>query len=179
MGWPYKFITLDEADRHARRLTLDRYASYAQLSSLIPVALVLLYRIARWSAKSAASRGSYNAIPNSPALKFERESERGVWRTQYNKLRWWLAGDLHLFGQLYGQRDQWVFGGLWTAWLLFLCIAETGQGESREVPWMYVSRLTGTRLPAHYQAPRYYRGFSVSAAIPAVPQGIESLCLDI
>lgn len=130
MGWPYRFLNLDEAERHARRHTLDRYASYAQLSSLIPVALVLLYRIGRWAAKSAASRkGSYNAIPNSPALKFERQSERGAWQTQINKLRWWLAGDFHLFGQLYGQRDQWVFGGLWTIWLLFLCIAETGQGE--------------------------------------------------
>jgi len=128
MGWPYKFLNLDEAERHARRLTLDRYASYAQLSSLIPVALVLLYRIGRWAAKSARSRGSYNAIPNSPALKFERQSERGGWRTQLNKLRWWLAGDVRLFGQLYGQRDQWVFGGLWMMWLLFLCIAETGEG---------------------------------------------------
>lgn len=129
MGWPYQFLNLDEAERQARRLTLDRYASYAQLSSLVPVALVILYRIGRWAAKSGASRhGSYNAVPNSPALKFERQSGGG-WQTQINKLKWWLGGEVHLFGHLYGHRDQWVFGGLWTIWLLFLCIAETGQGE--------------------------------------------------
>ncbi|KAH8903305.1 ferric reductase like transmembrane component [Coniochaeta sp. PMI_546] len=127
MGWPYQFINLDEAERHARRLTLDRYASYALLSDLLPVVLVLLYRIGCWVVKSAGSRkGYYNAIPNSPALKFERQSETGAWRTQINKIRWWLSGDVQLFGQLYGQRDQWVFGGLWTVWLLFLCVAETG-----------------------------------------------------
>ena len=128
MGWPYHFLDLDQADKHARRLTLDRYAGYAQLSSLIPVVVVLLYRIGRWAARSAASRkGSYNAIPNSPLLKFERRSAGG-WETQINKLKWWLGGEVQLFGQLYGHRDQWVFGGLWTIWLLFLCIAETGQG---------------------------------------------------
>ncbi|KAB5518715.1 ferric reductase like transmembrane component-domain-containing protein [Coniochaeta sp. 2T2.1] len=128
MGWPYQFLNLDEAERNARRLTLDRYASYAQLSSLIPIALVLLYRAARWAAKAANSRrGAYDAIPNSPALKFERETNSGGWKAQVNKLRWWLAGDVELFGQLHGQRDQWVFGGLWTIWLLYLCTAETGQ----------------------------------------------------
>lgn len=130
MGWPYRFLNIDEAEKHARRLTLDRYASYALLSTLVPVALVLLYRVGRWTLKSAASRrGSYNAIPNSPALKFERQSDTGVWKTQINKLRWWLSGDVRLFGQLYGQRDQWAFGCLWTLWLLLLCVAETGQGE--------------------------------------------------
>lgn len=130
MGWPYHFLTLDEAEKHARRLALDRYAGYAQLSSLIPVALVLLYRIGRWAARSAASRKeSYNAVPNSPTLKFGRESETESWQTRMNQLRWWLADDVRLAGQWYGQRDQWVFGGLWTAWLLFLCVAETGQGE--------------------------------------------------
>jgi hypothetical protein len=130
MGWPYQFLTLDETERHARRVTLDRYAGYAQLSSFIPVVLFLLFRIARWAAKSAASRkGSYDAVPNSPALKFQRESTWSGWQTQVNKLRWWLAGDVYLFGQLSGQRDQWIFGGVWTIWLLFLCVAETGQGE--------------------------------------------------
>lgn len=130
MGWPYHFISVNEAEKHARRLTLDRYASYAHLSSLTPLALVLLYRIGRWAAKTAASRNdSYKAIPDAATPKFRRESVEGTWETRINKLRWWLAGDVHLAGQWYGQRDQWIFGGLWTAWLLFLCIAETGQGE--------------------------------------------------
>ena len=130
MGWPYQFLNLDEAERHARRLTLDRYASYAQLSSLVPIAAVLLYRAGWWAAKAANSRkGAYDAIPNSPALKFERETSCRGWKAQVNMLRWWLAGDVELFRQLYGQRDQWLFGGLWTTWLLYLCIAETGQGE--------------------------------------------------
>lgn len=37
-----------------------------------------------------------------------------------------------MFGQLTGQRDTWIFGTAWTIWLLYLCVAETGQGALRK-----------------------------------------------
>lgn len=129
MGWPYRFLTLDEAERHARRQVLDRYAGYSQLSVLIPVALFLLFRAGRWAVKAAGDRkGSYDAIPNSPALKVQRQSTWGALQIRVDRVKWWLGGDVYLFGQFRGQRDQWIFGGAWLAWLLFLCVAETGQG---------------------------------------------------
>jgi hypothetical protein len=133
MGWPYEFVNLDEQQKHARRLALDRYAAYSQLSVLIPVGVFLFYRIAIWAAKAATSRrGSYDAIPNSPQLKRQRQSAWSVLQTQIDKIKWWLGEDVYLFGQLSGQRDVWIFGTVWMVWTLFLCVAETGQGELYE-----------------------------------------------
>lgn len=130
MGWPYEFLTLDEQQKHARRLALDKYAAYAQLSVLVPVGLFLLCRLAVWAAKAAtARRGSYDAIPNSPQLKRQRESAWIKLRIQVDKVKWWLGEDVYLFGQLSGQRDVWILGTAWMVWLLYLCVAETGQGE--------------------------------------------------
>ncbi|KAK1766434.1 hypothetical protein QBC33DRAFT_541034 [Phialemonium atrogriseum] len=128
MGWPYQFLSLDQAERHARREVLNRYAAYAQLSALLPVTLFLLCRIASWARKSVAEgrRGSYGVIPNSPSLKVQHRTAWGAWSTQARKLGWWLRDDIYIFGRLYGQRDQWIFGSLWAAWMLVLCVVGTG-----------------------------------------------------
>ncbi len=129
MGWPYDFTVLPEADRHLRRQTLDRYAGYAQLSALLPVVLFLLFRTTTWAIRAAkAQRGSYDAIPNSPSLKFRRLSSAGTWVTHARQLQWWLGDDIVLFGQTWGQRDQWIGGALWGIWLALLCVLGTGSG---------------------------------------------------
>lgn len=136
MGWPYQFITLGAEEKHARRQALDRYATYAQLSALLPLALFLLYRVAS-RARRALARGrdgSYAAVPNSPSLKIQRQTAWGAWSTQIRKLNWWLRDDVYIFGQLYGQRDQFLFGSLWTAWLLVLCVVGTGNGNPPPPP---------------------------------------------
>lgn len=136
MGWPYQFLSLDQAERHARREVLNRYAAYAQLSALLPVTLFLLCRIASWARKSAAEgrRGSYGVIPNSPSLKVQRRTAWGAWSTQARKLGWWLRDDIYIFGRLYGQRDQWIFGSLWASWMLVLCVVGTGHGKHFVAP---------------------------------------------
>lgn len=136
MGWPYKFISLTADERHARRETLDRYAAYAQLSALLPVALFLFYRLASWARKAVEEGrgGSYGAVPTSPSLKMQRQTAWGAWRIRIGQLRWWLRDDVYIFGQFCGQRDQLLFGSLWTAWLLVLCVVETGHGNSTPTP---------------------------------------------
>ncbi|KAK3899556.1 Ferric/cupric reductase transmembrane component 2 [Staphylotrichum tortipilum] len=134
MAWPnYHFIDLSGDEKHARRQTLDKYALYAQLSALAPVAVLLLYRLARRAVSAGASggsggaRGDYAAVPSSPVLKERRSSNAGAWAARSRRARWWLGEDVVAAGMVLGQRDQWIVGILWTAWLLLLCVLETGE----------------------------------------------------
>lgn len=135
MGWPYQFINLSEADKYIRRQALDRYAIYAQVSALFPVALFLLYRIARRTYRVATGQdGAYAAIPNSPSLKSQRQTAAAIWAATARKVLWWLGEDIYLWGQVWGQRDQWLAGILWACWLLILCVHGTGDGEFNLYP---------------------------------------------
>jgi hypothetical protein len=110
MAWPnYHFIDLAGDEKHARRQTLDRYALYAQLSALVPVAVLLLYRVARRAARAGASGGSagdYAAVPSSPVLKERRNSNAGAWAARSGRARWWLGEDVVAAGMVLGQRDR-------------------------------------------------------------------------
>jgi hypothetical protein len=129
MTWPYHFLDLTTEEKHARNQTLNRYATFVQLSALAPVAGYLVYLAVTWAAEiSKRGRGSYDAVPSSPSLKTRRQSNVGTWDAGIRKWVWWLSDDVVLFGQVWGQRDQWIFGTLWAAWMLTLCFPETGHG---------------------------------------------------
>lgn len=131
MGWPYEFLDLSTEEKHLRRQALDRYASYAQLSAFVPVWLFLLYRLTSWAIGVAkSSKGSYDAIPNSPSLKSRRLSNAGSWGTHARQMQWWLNDEIVLFGQVWGRRDQFIVGTLWGIWLALLCVMGTGSGEA-------------------------------------------------
>ncbi|KAK3400555.1 ferric reductase like transmembrane component-domain-containing protein [Sordaria brevicollis] len=120
MSWPYQFLDLSQAEKHARRQSLDKYALYAQLSALIPIGLIWLYQTLNKS--SSRKKRDYTAIPSSDPDSFNNRRQSNTW----SKLRWWLGEDVVAFGEVLGQRGQWVFGLLWSLWLLVLCIAGTG-----------------------------------------------------
>ncbi|KAK3346764.1 ferric reductase NAD binding domain-containing protein [Lasiosphaeria hispida] len=120
MGWPYHFVVLSEAEKLVRREALDRYAIYAQLSALLPIAVALLYRIA-----TSGRQDSYSAIPSSPTLKSQRSSSAGGWALRTQKLQWWLGEDFVPGGKL-GQRDQWIIGVFWAFWMVSLSVLGTG-----------------------------------------------------
>ncbi|KAI2463539.1 metalloreductase Fre8 [Annulohypoxylon bovei var. microspora] len=127
MGWPYQFIDLDAAQKQARRQSLDRHAACAQLSALVPIAVVLLFRLGSWLMKRASpQRGVYEAVPASPALKQRRRSVPGVWVGSLRRIVWWLGDDVTFLGMSWGQRDQIFVGVGWTIWLVFLCMIGTG-----------------------------------------------------
>ncbi|KAL2258148.1 hypothetical protein VTK26DRAFT_8653 [Humicola hyalothermophila] len=128
MAWPnYQILELSPVEKQARRQALDKYAILAQFSALVPPALVLLCRLAKWAvAAKAKSKRTYSAVPSSPVLKTRRQSGLGSWSVRLRRARWWLGEDVVAFGTVLGQRDQWVVGLLWTLWLLLLCVLETG-----------------------------------------------------
>ncbi|KAI6370465.1 hypothetical protein MCOR25_004203 [Pyricularia grisea] len=132
MGWPWRFVDLDEEARALRRETLDRYAAYSQLSALIPVLGFVGFQLARWAylqicAKSGRgpAYSSLPTAPGSPSLKSRRRSPAGALEVRLGALKWWLGDEVFILGKYRGERDVWVFGGLWTAWLLLLCVLGT------------------------------------------------------
>ncbi|KAI1654495.1 hypothetical protein F4813DRAFT_371115 [Daldinia decipiens] len=128
MSWPYKIFALDDAQKHARRQSLDRHAAYAQLSALIPIGLIFLYRLGVFLLRRASPYQpvAYSSVPSSPGLKHERQSPARYWSTTARRIAWWLGDDVVILGLNLGQRDQMVFGSLWSMWLVFLCFDGTG-----------------------------------------------------
>jgi hypothetical protein len=107
MAWPnYHFIDLSQDEKQVRRQTLDKYALYAQLSALVPVAVILLFRLARRAATSEESKGDYAAVPSSPVLKERRNSSAGSWSARSRRAQWWLGEDVVAAGMVLGQRDR-------------------------------------------------------------------------
>ncbi|KAI1331529.1 ferric reductase like transmembrane component [Xylariaceae sp. FL0255] len=150
MSWPYQFIDLDEAQSHARRLSLDRHGLIAQLSALVPVAVVLAYRGYRWATLKvvASEGGEYAAVPSSPGAKELRLSRTGKWEIRARKLIWWLGDEIVFLGTSWGTRDQMVGGAAWFLWLLFLCTQGTG------VDYMHFTKRFGivgvSQFPVQY-----------------------------
>ena len=107
MAWPnYHFIDLSKDEKNARRQTLAAYALYAQLSALLPIALVLLHRLAKRAASAGESKGDYAAVPSSPVLKQRRNSSAGTWSSWSRRAQWWLGEDVVVAGTVWGQRDR-------------------------------------------------------------------------
>ncbi|TGJ78667.1 hypothetical protein E0Z10_g10097 [Xylaria hypoxylon] len=147
MGWPYQFVNLDTEQLQARRHTLNRYGLIAQLSTLVPVALFLLYRLITWGVARVlgSGRGRYAAVPDSPTLKQQRLSVAGSWNTSARKVAWWFGDDVVFLGWNWGPRDQIIAGAVWTIWLLVLCVVGTGNGKILALLTRYVTRLRVAR----------------------------------
>ncbi|CAN8105033.1 unnamed protein product [Discula destructiva] len=149
MGWPWKFVSLTQAEALERRHALDRYAGYAQISAFGPIFLVLVYRLARWAINNFdARRAVYSPVPESPARKARRNSGLGAWEARYRLLKWWLGDDVVIFGQSWGRRDEWLFGLGWGAWMLALSVLETGDD------YLHLTKRLGiigiSQLPLQY-----------------------------
>lgn len=126
MSWPYQLLDLTEAEKHQRRLLLDRYAVYSQLSALIPILAYQLYRLGAWVYKeNQRTKVRYSSIPSSPAVRHDRASTSGIIVRKWRSVVWWLEGEI---APEWGLRIYWVAGGSWMAWLLFLCFHQTGHG---------------------------------------------------
>jgi len=123
MLWRYHFLDLTEAQKHARRETLTRYALYAQLSAMVPLSTFLACRLAKRLATLAVSRGgagnkgAYKAVPSSPSPdavgRGRKRGSRGDWggavwgmERGLKRVRWWLGGDVVFAGWGLGTRER-------------------------------------------------------------------------
>lgn len=122
MDWPYKLLDLTQAEKHERRLTLDRYAVYSQLSAFVPIIVYRLYCLAVWVfSERKRAKVQYSAVPGGQAQAPSTVAKK------IRSLKWWLEGQV---ASNWGLRIHWLAGGLWMVWLLFLCVHNTGQGMS-------------------------------------------------
>jgi len=141
MGWPYHLLDLTKEEKHERRLLLDRYGVYAQLSALIPVLAYQLYRLGFWVySERQRSKVRYSAVPSSPTLKRTRKSTSGVLVRKWRTTIWWLESEVAVG---WGLRGQWVAAGCWVSWLLFLCAHKTGEGTSCRIASPVLSTIFG------------------------------------
>jgi hypothetical protein len=126
MAWPYGFIALNDDEKHARRLLLNRYGAFAQLSALVPIIIYQLYRLAVWvGSERRRSKATYSEL-SSPVRKRYKHATPGTLVSKWREVKWWLGGEL---ASGWGLRGHWIAGSSWAAWLLFLCVHETGDGS--------------------------------------------------
>jgi hypothetical protein len=65
----WHFLDLDHEQKLERRRLLDLYGSLAQVSAMIPLALLQLYFVATWLQRRWLRKSGADAIPSSPHLK--------------------------------------------------------------------------------------------------------------
>ncbi|TVY32777.1 Ferric reductase transmembrane component, partial [Lachnellula subtilissima] len=144
-SWPYHFVDLNDRQQHERRILLDRYGAFAQLSALVPVAVILLFRLGIWVLSERKRQQEYAAVPTSPGLKRQRLSSSGALLRRWRRLEWWLESDV---GGGWGVRGQWIAGLAWGAWLLFLSVHRTGDD------YLHITKRFGevavSQFPMHY-----------------------------
>lgn len=128
MDWPYHLVDLSPEQRHERRIIIDRYGVYAQLSTLVPILAYQLYRLATWvyAARQRQKDAQYDAVPSSPRLKHAKLARTHGLISGLRSLLWWAEGEA---AEGWGERGHWIAGGAWMSWLLFLCVHKTGDGK--------------------------------------------------
>ncbi|KAF2183170.1 hypothetical protein K469DRAFT_711125 [Zopfia rhizophila CBS 207.26] len=144
MTFGYEFVTLEKPQRHERRLALDFYAQIAQWSVLVVFALFQLSFFLSWLAK----QGLEYERPRSPSFN-KRGDGKWTWlknsRQGVERLSWWMKRPVF---PNWGTRGEWIFGGIWMAWLLYLCINGTGND------YLHLTKrfgiIGGSQLPLHY-----------------------------
>lgn len=125
MAFGYEFVTLDEEQKHARRALLEFYPMVAQWSALLIFALFQLSFFLSWLTSSGLESGR----PRSPSFA---KRDKGIWiwlkksQQAIEKGKWWAKKPVI---QNWGTRAEWIFGGIWTVWLLYLSAARTGNGR--------------------------------------------------
>lgn len=135
MLWSYEFLDLTKAEKGLRRQSIDRYAAIAHWSAFAPIPIYLIFRLVqkvvrkRLRRSSSGNGGDYQQVPGSPLAKAKQMTASGELGTKWRQFKWWMGGDVYFLGEHRGQRDLWILGTLYLAWLLALCIIGTGKGE--------------------------------------------------
>lgn len=145
MNWPWVIRDVPDMEKLHRRVLLDRYGLYAQLSALVPIAAYWLYRLAIWVVhERQRAKPEYTSVPSSPGTKQAEATKVGRIEKKWRILRWWLEGES--FG--YGKRIHLLAGLAWAAWLVFLSVHRTGDD------YFHVTKRFGivavSQFPLHY-----------------------------
>jgi hypothetical protein len=127
----WHFLDLNHEQKLERRRLLDLYGSLAQVSALIPLALLQLYFVAIWFRKRWLRKEGVDATPSSPQLKKQRSDALNGPLVKFQSLwqvaMWWMSDTIDIFGSGVAKGE--ILSGLvWTAWLIFLSCVQTQGG---------------------------------------------------
>ncbi|KAF2477001.1 uncharacterized protein BDR25DRAFT_276648 [Lindgomyces ingoldianus] len=144
MVFGYEFVDLDHDQKHARRVLLEWYPLMAQLSALVVLALFVCGGILSFLAR----QGLDYERPRSPSFS-KRAEGKSTWLKKSCqgsiKLSWWMKKPV---AASWGTRGEWIGGGIWMAWLLYLSSAQTSND------YLHLTKRFGiigaSQLPLHY-----------------------------
>lgn len=130
MGWPYQFVDLSDAQKEHRRVLLNGYGLIAQVSAGMVLLVIQLVFLVQWINRRRQEHDDMGA-PGSPGQKHLQKNKRSslVIEQGWRRFAWWAGDPLEVFGAHLGTKGQVIAAVLWTIWLLFLSIAETGNGK--------------------------------------------------
>ncbi|KAK8247627.1 ferric reductase like transmembrane component-domain-containing protein [Phyllosticta capitalensis] len=139
----YEFFELDKAAKVARRQSLDESASIAQWSILPILALIQLAFLAQWVIARCA--GETPRSPHPQPMTIGRNTWIVRTKATWTKFRWWADEPLRKGWFTSGET---LLAGIWTLWLLFLCVNKTGND------YLHLTKRFGivaaSQLPLHY-----------------------------
>jgi hypothetical protein len=147
----YEFLRKTPELFEQRRVGLDRYANLAQISQLL---LHLTVGILALLASNQIKRSSRNGPP-ATMLAFNARRLQTALGTEA--------------AEGYGTYGQWTFGIAYTAWLGYLCIAETAPGKQKHISLPDCRTDTyQCRLLAPHQKIRTYRSLATPDPLPTL-----------
>lgn len=167
----YEFVELDKAAKVARRQSLDESASIAQWSILPILALIQLAFLAQWVIARCA--GETPRSPHPQPMTIGRNTWIVRTKATWTKFRWWADEPLRKGWFTSGET---LLAGIWTLWLLFLCVNKTGNGMLVAYVASFhslgilsvcqINSLTLSRLSPSHKTLRYCGCIATSSSLP-------------
>lgn len=128
----YRFVDLTDEGKHQRRERLDWYGQLAQLSVLVPLLLIQILFLASWLRRKLSRQDAFDQTPSSPYAKRlnaeQRFNSKDIAR-RWRIFLWWCGDAVDLAGFPLGTKGELLGAVIWTAWLLMLSFAQTGDGK--------------------------------------------------
>lgn len=127
----WHFLDLNHDQKLERRRLLDLYGALAQVSALIPLAILQVYFLAIWLRQKWLRTYDTDAMPSSPHLKKQQldafKGPSASFKSFRDKAIWWMGDTFDIWGSRVTKGEV-VAGAVWTVWLIFLSCVQTQGG---------------------------------------------------
>lgn len=120
----WHFVDLTQDQKHERRILLDRYGAIAQASVLVPLILLQLYFALCWLDERLKRRHDFDSKANR-----DRSNVLSQAITTIRQWAWWAGEPVEILGYHVSSRGELIAANTWTAWLILLCVVQTGDGK--------------------------------------------------
>ncbi|GAB7346389.1 hypothetical protein MBLNU457_5093t1 [Dothideomycetes sp. NU457] len=139
----WHFVDLTQDQKHERRILLDRYGAVAQASVLVPVILLQLYFALCWLHDRLKRKYDFDQKTTSDQSNVLFQTI-----TTIRQWTWWAGEPVEILGYHVSTRGEMIAAISWTAWLILLCILQTGND------YLHLTKRFGivaaSQLPFHY-----------------------------